>query len=95
MSIRAERVRIGALVPYCEDGRKRPEIDRIEKRRRESRLVLTMFVRFFNRSTSGSGGCMFLQVGIARWVRVGAPVGEIDFYDGSTSPPSRRHMHQR
>ena len=95
MSLMGERVRIGALVPYCEDGRQRPQIERIEHRRRESRLVLTMFVRFFNRSTSGSGGCMFLQVGVSRWVRVGAPAGEFDLYDGSTSPPSRRRVYQR
>lgn len=39
-------IQIGAFVPYCEEVRPKPHIERVVRRQRNKKLILTMLVRF-------------------------------------------------
>ncbi len=88
MSIGKRSVELGALVPYCGYNRPKPYVERVERRRRPDGLVLTMFVRFPPKPNKG--GCLWVEVGVSQWVKLGRKVAKIELYDGSTSPPVHR-----
>ena len=88
-----QSIEIGALVPYCEKSSPKPHIERIEKRFRHNRVIITMFVRFPpKRVGSNAGGCLGVEIGISRWVKLRKKSDRIRLYDGSTSPPARRAL---
>jgi hypothetical protein len=83
-------VQIGAFVPYCEYTKPEPRIERVVKRRRPGRVVLTMLVRFPPKKTgSDAGGCLGVQISAARWVKLDRNPLDLKLFDGSTSPPRR------
>jgi hypothetical protein len=84
--IKTESVLIGAFVPFCEGTRPRPQVKRIERRRKPGALVLTMFIQFPPKDP----GCFGSQISVLHWVKVGNDLKRLDLYDGSTSPPARR-----
>lgn len=89
-----QSIELGALVPYCGYGRPKPYVERVARRHGLGGVVLTMFVRFTpQRVGPDAGGCVFVQVGISQWVRLGRRATQVRLYDGSTFPPTRRRLH--
>lgn len=89
IKVRGQSVRLFAFVPYCGYERPKPHVERVTKKRRRARLVLTMFVWYPPRPLRG--GCIFVDIGImSSWVRLGKTYGQIQLYDGKTSPPEPR-----
>jgi len=80
-------VELDALVGYCEYGGRRPYVEGVKRRGWHGGLALTMLVRF---PPQKSGGCMWVQVGVLKWVRLRRPTARTRLFDGSTSPPARR-----
>jgi hypothetical protein len=89
MSRSGDRVRLVTMVAYCGHDAPAPYLERIDRRRHRSRLVLTMYLRFVPPETQ-TGGCTGEKLGITKWVRVGAGSGRTFLYDGSSSPPEPR-----
>jgi hypothetical protein len=81
-------VQIGAFVPYCEYTKPEPRIERVVRRRQPRRAILTMLVRFPPKKTGpDAGGCLGVQISVARWVKLDRDPQELKLFDGSTSPP--------
>src|ERR1044072_418530 len=90
-AVARQSIELGALVPYCEYAKPRPYVERVRRRRTRRGLVLTMVVRFPSRPVgSGAGGCLWVEVGVSKWVRLGRDAKELKIFDGSPSPPTRR-----
>lgn len=81
-------LRIGAFVPYCEYTRPKPRVERVVKRRKPGRAILTMLVRFPPKKTGpNAGGCLGVQVSVSRWVKLGQDPQKLKLFDGYFSPP--------
>jgi hypothetical protein len=93
-SVVAERrrsLRLGVEVPYCGYREPEPFIERVERRLGRDGLVFTVFVRFGPEDRE-PGGCVGEALILGKWVRVGQTAKSKPLFDGSTSPPSRRHL---
>lgn len=86
-------VMIGALVGHCKNGAPRPYIERIARHRLGKRVTITMFVRFPPRRTGpDASGCLYLDIGVSKWIKLRGNPSRLRFFDGATSPPTRRQL---
>lgn len=84
---RETSIKIGAFVPYCENVTPSPRIERVIRRRRPNRAILTMYVRF---PAGQRKGCIGYGLGLTRRISFGKRASRLSIYDGSTSPPALR-----
>jgi hypothetical protein len=86
--IGARSVQISAFVPYCGKPHAEPYVERIVRRRASGRVVLTMMVRY----PPAQGACVGEDISVMRWIAVRGDPRALTFYDGSTSPPTKRPL---
>jgi hypothetical protein len=85
-AIKEKSVLLGTFVTFCEGTKPKPQVKKIERRRKPGALVLTMFIEVPPKDP----GCFGSEGSVMRWVKVGDDLKQLDLYDGSTSPPARR-----
>ncbi len=85
----AERnIQISAFVPYCGKPHAKPFVERVDRRRTARRVVLTMLVRY----PPAKGACVGEGISVMRWIAVNGDPHDLSFFDGSTTPPTRRPL---
>lgn len=87
-------LRLGIRVPYCSYREAELAIERVDRRHSLGGLVFTVFIHSPSPDLK-SEGCAEEGLLLRRWVRIGKKAKLRPLFDGSTSPPSRRHLPQR
>lgn len=84
---RGVSVQIGAFVPYCENIRPKPHIERIVRQHGIKGLIFTMLVRFPKRQARN---CIGYDLAVTKWVKLGRAGEYKRVYDGRSHPPALR-----
>ena len=86
--MKGRAVKLMATVPYCEKDPV-PYVAKVLRRHKPGAVVLTVYVRA---RTRARGGCLGYDIGVFKWVRFASDPLKLHIYDGSTKPPTLRHL---
>jgi len=87
------RLTLGVLTGYCV-GKPKPHIDRVTKTWHLKSVVITVFLRYPEVHFGKHEGCGDVGLGMSKQIKFGRSIRRRALYDGSTSPPQRRRVHE-
>jgi hypothetical protein len=84
---------LGVLTGYCV-GKPKPRIDHVTKTWHLKSVVITVFLRYPEVHFGKHEACGDVGLGMSRQIKFGRSIRHRALFDGSTSPPQRRRVHE-